>query len=107
MWSWWSWLTSTTSMGGKSSKRRPGGRRRRPPTRGAERSDHVGSVRTFQPSIWRRTVEWFTNVTRSRPSSTQEGGGGPGGVFVKERQGPRDTLSRRSQSAKPVVSGSG
>ena len=108
MWSWWLWLTRTASIGGRSSKRSPGGRWRRGPTTATERSAQVGSVRMLTPSIWMRNVAWLTHVTRRRPSVTHTGGGGPGGVSVKSRHGPRrDVAVRRAQSRKPVVSGSG
>src|SRR5262249_33205856 len=91
-----------------SSKRSPGGRRRSTPTTGAERSDQVGSVRTLTPSIWMSTVAWLTNVTRSRPPSTQRGGGELGGVSGKRRHGPRWVANvRRNHSPVVDVEGSG
>jgi hypothetical protein len=47
------WLTRTTSIGGSCSKRRPGGTTRFGPANetGLQRSDQIGSVRMFTPSI--------------------------------------------------------
>ena len=90
------WLTSTASMRGRSSNRIPGGRCLFGPANetGEHRSDQIGSVRTFTPSIWISIVAWFTNVTLSLPPSTRSGGFGPGGASTHPRQRPGSRVSR-------------
>src|SRR2546426_10342816 len=59
----------TMWIGGKSSNLRPGGVTRLGPAKptGLARSDQCGSVRTWTPSSWIRSVEWPTHVNVSAP----------------------------------------
>jgi hypothetical protein len=84
------WLISTTSMGGRSSKRIPGAWWRFGPINGTglQRSDQIGSVRMFSPSVWIRNVAWFTHVTRSAPPVTRCGGGGADVISRHSSHGP-------------------
>ena len=82
----------------------PGGRTRFGPNHvvGPARSDQMGSVRMFRLSIWIKTVEWLTNVTRRSPPPIRSGGGGPGDTWFESFHAPGSRLKRqRTKSLNP------
>src|SRR3954470_4504942 len=88
---------TTASIGGRSSNRMPGGRCRARAMYGTGPaiSPQIGSLRTFMPSIWIRTVAWFTNVMRTSPCATRVGGGSAAGTSAQIGQAPGTRCRRQ------------